>query len=547
MTDNTTTLSKFTDSGPIRRTVNEYATSYDVHVPEDVFDVSSFSGYVRYALTTHNGEPVLKVTPNPSSDNYAENTLLVTEEDTLPLPRGIIELCAPDNLTNWTQCDSGVIAHLDIPQRDTLPGDQLATGNQALSLQNGEGVVSLPKHPEIADRLACSLQVVYGTEGFELIATLVPPEASARQISEATTLPKTSVPAALVQAIGQETISVTVFDGGPVTTRGTLLDKYPTKYGMTTQGSITVDEANASIPLPDEAISVFCENTVETGVLRVVADDGTLLVVCDSNGADGKREFTAKDSELICDQKFVEWLALSEGDIHWHFHDGTLVGELVATRPGAPKDVRGVIGEFDGREFTIPSIALREAGLSVESDSRCIVTAIGDTIGFVLSENGGTQISVSEGDDQSVAELSMAQYDVLAPEESDVLLCLPTPQSIVCVPISESNARKRVGEAPPEDMADARLHIPEDGKNAFVQQVGEGDPAVGVPSDATEQFNLEEGSKFEIQVGTYNGTLAISCTPISDDEVGPDVCLGRMLSQSNLRLPIQIVATLSLF
>ena len=551
---NNATLSTFARESPaLTRTVNEYATSYAVDVPDAVAQSGLSGGYLRYELTTESGTPRLTVAPSPDVEEYDPNDLLVTNTDALPIPRGIAEATLPSTVTDWAWDGETLSASLSLAE---VPDGHIAKGSQRIRTRGDQSLLTLPAVDALAERGACTVRLVNDGGDLAFVVTAVERRADAAPVLDATALPQTPIAPALAAALdgAGDSVPVYVFDESPANTRANVLDAFPATLGCTPPEAGETDEDTFRLDAPEALRDTLDEMAFESGELQVAEDAGTPLLLIDPR--ESAETTVTRDNDTLClPTRVARWLGLSRSTIHWHTHDGRLIGEVITDRPMVPADPRGFAGtvadEGDTTRLTLPADAFAEG--TPETLGGTVTFSEGaPTLVFSPPSEGDFRLDATPTSDGDITvELPGLLTDLINFTEPAGALVVPDPDGVFAVAMDPDDVQQRAANQPAQAPADAfdnsRLYIPEDGKNAFLRQAGEGNHAVGLPSEAIDQFDLEEGSKFSIQVGAYDGYLALECTPIDDDDVDANVSLGRMLSQTNMRLPIQLVATLSLF
>jgi hypothetical protein len=534
------------DSPPsISRTVNEYATSYKLHFDNSPFDSQDGAGYLKYDLVADSAGPSLQVSTDPPTESYGANVLLSTSSHQIAIPRGIIESFAPNSVHEWTTDTDTLTAALELPSVSSYAASPLVSAEQSITTHDGAARLSLPLHQAIPSQPACTVELLEGDNGFELAVGLTENQPGTTPIADPRTAPSIELPASFALALAVENIPVHLFETGVDGSRAAVIDQYDSALATTTPDENTGSPGN--IQLPDTVAQAAAHAGIDSGSLRLVLDEDTVLAVFDGHALSVNTDFTLQDGCIQFDDELARLTRLDSMQLHWHEYDGSLIAEMLPEDDSVvPTHTTEAVGDIESNGLTLPFDSLAEGELPMDTDSVGVsITCLEGSLGIQLSENAGLSCETQHGDVHQVA-LPRGVNELLNIETPTGLLCSAWETGVFCRPMATKRARQQAGLVDPEDMADEQLTIPGDGKHSFVHQVSESSFATTMPGAAIETFGLSENGTFRVTLGMYNGYLALQCTPSGVTEED-ESCTARMVSDSELGLPMTLVSTLSLF
>ena len=534
-------LSQLSDSSHnLTRTVTEYGTSYELSVPDDIFDVSTFMGHVEYTLDATDAGPRLSAQTCPDTPEYAPNTLFVLNRERLPLPRGLVELVVPSEISQFTEQDGTLSSSISMTQYEAAAGEVLALTTTQLVQQSDSTTLTLPSHEKLQQTPYVSPRLVWDANDlcFVLVATISEPMSGAYSVQNVTSCPTISLPASVASTLPAESLRVELRDGGALSTRSVLAETYSNSLGT------TVEPATAtSIPVPEDARSVLNTPHANSGYIQVEVEDDTPLVLFNPHATDGLAEFTYDDSKgvLTAPAEIVDLLFRDGQSINWYAYDGLLVVERLGACDRCP--------EFDGpslaqgtlsdSEIHVPATVCNEANVGQQhletalcaSDGHLCVTFEPDS----PNEDGG-----SSSETEQSYSLSEVMQTVLSPgRATGVLACIASAdQMIACTSLSETEFKRRSLSATVDDLATTNLELPVDGRNAVVRLTQDDSAAVGLPKTVRNEF---ASGPAQLTLGTASGFLALEATPVQNTSNA----LGY-IRDGELELPVELASALSL-
>ena len=539
----TTQLTLDTSTTPdIIRHLTRSGPVYLADLPNS-FDIEDqLGGFLRYSVTTDSsGRPELRIDLDPSTEDVDAAYTLGTGQP-LSIPQPLVEYLTPVALS-WSQTETDVSASLSLATPDR--GAAAARGQGTVFEREGSYFLELPKVEAITASNYCDVRLHPTEDGYEV--TVVPtdhatPAGSA--VRDATSRPHIEVPELVVRALGldvEDRIPVAVHPDGEAFATSDLVDLYEAEYGRPTAAPVDVDDSFIYTALP-EPLREHAPADGATHPLSIDLDGPTVQLTVDTTktaAADADLAVTVSDAGVTFERPLGDILGLQRHDVVWHYDDRAFIAEVLAKpAPAVPQPSTETEVESRGDQVAAP---LPEEDIGTHAFDLAITqTGAGDA---ALTIRPGDDVEAMADGGVAAVPIPGALATALGIESGmpvgwesrdDGWLVYPGEHAID-------------GATSQEGSQEVTLDIPENGRNHRVRAISGSNHAASLPAAASERFDLQKGSKLQLTVEDYEGELAIIAEPIADEDVSPEVCTGRMLSGTSMKLPMQLVSALSLF
>ena len=540
----TTQLTLDTSTTPdIIRHLTRSGPVYLAEIPDSLDISDQLDGFLRYSLDTDsNGHPELLIDLDPSTDDVDAAYTLGTGQP-LNIPQPLVEYLTPTAIS-WDRDGSDVSASLSLSTPDR--GAAVARGQGTVFEQEGAYFIELPKVEAITASNYCDVRLNPTEDGYEV--TVVPTNhatPAGSVVHDSTARPHIEVPELVVRALNIDVgshLPVAVHPNGEVFETSDLVNLYDAEYGRAEAAPIEADDSFIYTTLPED-LHEYASEDGATHPVSVDIDGPAVQLTVDTTkepDADADLAVTVSDAGVTFERPLGDILALQSHDVVWHYDDRAFIAEVLPeSAPAVPQPSTETKVESQG-DRVVAQLPSEDIGTHAFD---LALTQTGDGTAALAVRPGNAVEAIADGGVAAVPVPSdLADVLGIEPEmpmgwesHGDGWMVYPGEQAI--------DKTSAATDGDPE----LSLDIPENGRNHRVRAISGSNHAASLPAAASERFNLQKGSKLQLTVEDYEGELAIIAEPIAEEEVSPEVCTGRMLSGTSMKLPMQLVSALSLF